>query len=569
MPELSRTERFDLLALHETSRLLSGSLDLEFVLNNLLLTAMSKLLVARGVVLLEDPVAQAWRVAAVKGVPGVKSGSMFRFSFSGEAEVVQGGAVPAALAEKKIGLLLPLQAAHRQIGWVGLGAKLAGTFSEEEIRFLQSLVHMSAAAVQNAVMVEELQQANRDLDGKIQELNTLFDLSQAFAGTLDRDQLVKLLSFALMGQLLVRRHLFLLRRTAPGKDGCLMEVVVAKGLTNLVLGADLDARLCCLDTLMRLDEAGFDPVFQPFAEAGLHLVLPLRMQGETRGLLALGPKPTGQVYTPGDVEFLFALGNLALSAIQNTYLVEERIARERLEEDMRLARRIQEGLLPSSLPRVPGVEVAALSVPSRHVGGDYYDAALLQGGRLLMAIADVTGKGVPAALLMANLQAASHVLFPIDISLEDATSVINGVICENTDASKFITFFHGIYHPETRRFDYINAGHNPPVVVRSAGHLEKLEEGGLLLGVMKGMPYGKGSVQLEVGDVVVMFTDGVTEAMNAAEEEYDDARLEALLPTIRSLGAQEMLDVIHEDVRKFIGTVPLGDDLTMVVMKVV
>jgi phosphoserine phosphatase RsbU/P len=564
-----RTERFDLRALYETSQLLSGSLDLHFVLNSLLLTAMSKLLVTRGIVWLYDPLEQAYRVASVKGFKDIEEGDLTAMSRLDREDLLAEENIPESLAAQGIVLVIPIRFGRREIGLMGLGAKAtAQPYDIRELEFIRSLVNMSSTAIHNSLMVEELQQANRDLDNKIQELNTLFDLSQEFNSTLERERLVKLLSFALMGQMLVGKYLFMLRRSGRGGASAGdFEVVASKGLRKAVLEPELVTRLCALEDLLLIQDE-VPEEWSGLQERGLVVVMPLRQHGEMCGALCLGPKMTGQPYQPSDIEFLSSLGNLALVSIQNTYLVEEQIEKERLEEEMRLARTIQERLLPQQLPDVPGATVAALALPSRLVGGDYYDVATLEGERFLLAIADVTGKGVPASLLMANLQAALHVLYPLQITLEDATTHINRVICDNTDYDKFITFFWGIYHPSDRLLRYVNAGHNPPMLLRANGQLDLLETGGLLLGVMKGMPYEAGEVRLDPGDVLAVFTDGVTEAMSVAGDTYDEDRLEACLRRHQRGTATEILDAVYADIRSFTGNIEfLSDDLTMAVMK--
>ena len=568
MPDaLTRSARFDLRALYETSRLLSSSLDLAFVLNSLLLTAMSKLLVTRGAGLLYDPLEAAYRVKTVKGVPGLRPEALVRAGDLPTDRLLRDGEVPEALAEHRLELVLPVAYGRRRLGLIGLGKKATGEpFETTELEFIQSLVNMASSAVHNSLVVEELRQANRDLDAKIHQLNTLFDLSQEFNATLDRDHHVKLFSFALMGQMLVRKHFFLFRRAGAGTQD--FEVVSAKGIEDLALEADFIERLCHLDRLLLLDDGDPDGAWDGLTRRGLVLALPLRQQGETCGMLALGPKMTGQPYREDDVELLTALGNLAVVSIQNAYLVDEQIEKERLEKEMRLAREIQEGLLPREIPTLPGADVAALALPSREVGGDYFDVVRLDDARLLIAIADVTGKGVPAALLMSNIQACLHTMVPMDLTIEQATSHMNRVISRNTGFDKFITAFNGIYHPEDGRLDYVNAGHEPPMLVRRDGTIERLETGGLLLGVMKNAPYARGTATLGPGDAVVLFTDGVTEAMDPDDEEYTDARLEAVLRNAHTGTAQDIIDAIQEDVCRHTGDIPLlSDDRTTVVLK--
>lgn len=567
-----RSERFDLRALYETSRLLSTSLDLKFVLNSLLLTVMSKLLTTRAAVLMRDPVENGYRVAATRNIKTLQEGVVLETPDLPEDAVLTGQDAPDALREHGLELAAPIRFGSREIGMLAAGRKATGEpYDPFELEFVRSLVHMSSTAVHNSLMVEELQLANRDLDARIQELNTLFELSQEFNAAIDRERIVKLLSFALMGQMLASRHLFLVRRSRTNEDPTRPDLfVAASGDLSERMAPDLAQQLCTLERLVPPSDETTPPdaLRQGLRDLGLILALPLKQQGQPCGALCLGPRQSGQSYTPADIEFLSALGNLTLVSVQNSFLVEEQIEKKRLEEEMRIARRIQERLLPRETPGTDPYEVAALARPSRVVGGDYYDVARLQGERLLLAIADVTGKGMPAALLMANLQASLHVVLPMDMTIEQAVGHINRVTCENTDADRFITFFMAILHLDSGYMEYVNAGHNPPLVVRRNGATELLSSGGLLLGVMDGAPYERGAVRLEPGDVVALFTDGVTEAMNPAGEEYLEERLEAALQRAHTKSAADIVDLVHKDIAKFTGNVEeLSDDLTMLVVK--
>ena len=568
-----RTDRFDLRALYETSQLLSSSLDLEFVLGNLLLTAMSKMLVTKGAALLYNSVTDSYEVAAVKGISALEKGSFLKLADVDTETHLSGDDIPQPLADHKIKVVFPIAFGQRKIGLIGLSAKFTGAaFEAQELEFKHSLVNISSAAVHNSLMVEELKLANKDLDGKVQQLNTLFDLSKEFNATVDRDRLVKLLTFALMGQMLVQKHVFLLRSEDDEGDvqldGMNIRIVAAKGVDRGSFDSEVVRGICGLNKLLLLDEDSIAD-FPVLAEQGIALVLPIRQKGETVAALCLGAKMTGKPYQPDEIEFLYSLGNLAFVSLQNSYLVDQQLEKQRLEEEMRLAREIQERLQPKELPEIEGLESACLALPSRHVAGDYFDGVKLGEKKLLVAIADVTGKGVPAALLMSNLQACLHVLIPMDVTLEESAAQINRVITQNTGYDKFITYVHGIYDGKKQTFDYVNAGHNPPTLVRANGDIELLEEGGLLLGVMADAVYTRGSTPFLPGDVLALFTDGVTEAMSPESEEYGEPRLEALLRKTRGLTAQEILDAVREDLRVFThDAAVLSDDVTMIILKV-
>jgi phosphoserine phosphatase RsbU/P len=560
------TDRFDLRSLLETSRLLSSSLEVDFVLNSLLLSAMSKLLALRGAVLLADPLAGGFRVEALKGrfPGGLARGDVL--AVEAPEEPVEGEAIPEALRGLGVALLLPICYHDRAIGLVGLGPKATGApFAEHERAFVDSLVHMSAAAVHNAWAVEELQQANEELGQKVQQLNTLFDLAQAFNRAPDVDRAAHQLALALMGQFLVRRFAVLLRPEGGG------ELEVAAGRAAGTLDADALARLVALRHLLLLDEDA-PPEWGPLREQGFALALPIRTADATRGVLLLGPKGSGKPYDADEADFLTALGQLVLTAIESARGAEARRQNERLEEEMRLARSIQERLLPQGLPSVTGAALASLNLPSRYVAGDYYDAVALDADRVLLAVADVSGKGLPASLLAANLQACLHVLAGSlgtgTVSLAASTARVNRVIHRNTGFTTFITFCWGVYDRRSGDFRYVNAGHNPPLLLRAEGGHETLDAGGLLLGVLADAPYEEGTVTLGPGDLLTLYTDGVTEAWSATDpdDEFGEERLLSVLQTHRPEGAEAVLREVRSALGAHTGGGPLDDDLTILVL---
>lgn len=575
-----RADRFDLRTIYETSGILSGSLDIDFIANNLLLTAMSKLLAMRGAVWMKaDGADNTFALRAQKGCRGLPKDVT---SQSGLAldKILVDDEIPEEFGSGFLKLLAPIVFDSTLLGVLGLGGSVRPTgFTSREIEFVSSLVNMTSAAFQNSLTVDQLRNANRELDTKIQQLNTLFDLSQEFNATVDRDKLVRLLTLSLMGQMLVSKHIFLLRRSndsgGADDDGERIDVVSAKGANPDGVSAGMRALLLMLDAQLSVVHGSPDEQVGDCAKIadwmkaeGFEYVLPIKRHDATAGVLCLGPKLTRQPYSDGDIEFVSALGNLASVSITNSMLVEQQIEKERLEQEMKLAREIQENLQPSSVPQIEGLDIAFIALPSQMVAGDYLDIIELDDKRTLFAVGDVTGKGLPASLLMSNVQACLHILLPMDMSIEEATVHINRVICGNTTFDKFITFFYGIYSVETRAFNYVNAGHNPPMVVHADGTSEELEAGGLLLGVMAGVPYDSGTLNVKAGDVIAIFTDGVTEAMSIDEEEYGEERLLEVLKACRDQSADGIMETVLADIKVFTkGVDILSDDLTMIIIK--
>ena len=287
-------------------------------------------------------------------------------------------------------------------------------------------------------------------------------------------------------------------------------------------------------------------------------------------MLCIGERLRGGTYSGADLEFIYSLGNLAIISLENTRLFYEAVEKQKMENELNIAREIQKGLLPRSLPAIPGLDLAALNISSKQVGGDYYDVVVLENGTCVIAIGDVSGKGTPASLLMANVQATIRTLVHFNLPLSDMTSLVNRLICDNTGSDKFITFCWGIFDPKTRIFRYVNAGHNHPFVLRADKSIERLSEGGIILGVTKdAAPYKEGIIQLLTGDVIVMFTDGISEAMNVGGIDYTEERVEEFLRNIRPITAQGVLDEIQNEIARYTSGAPQSDDITLVVMKCV
>ncbi len=551
-------ERIELGALIEASRVVSDALDVDHLLGHLLLAAMSKALTTRAAILLAGDDG-AFYAAAQRGVGALEAGTRVLDGGLDVGAGLLGDEVPEALRAHKLALVLPIRLGTRDVGLLGLGARLTKEpYADDLLRFLRSLVSMTAPALQNARTVEALRDANRRLDGHLQRLETLFDLSKAFAATTDRAAITRLLGFTLMGQTSAARHAFLAE--PPGHKG--LALLTTRGFPAPLFDDDTLAELANCDAPHAPEGA--------LQEAGALLVVPLPQEGRTCGVLVLGPRAGKKPYEPEDIDLVRAIGQLALGSVRNSHLLDEQVQKQRMEQEMKLARSIQERLLPQSLPTMPGVDLAAEAVPSRAVGGDLYDARVMADGRLFLAVADVTGKGVPASLLMANLQACLHTLLPDPGPLDEVAARVNRVICENTSSTVFITAFFCAYDPATGELEYVNCGHNPPYVTRTDGASEELREGGLLLGVIKQAQFTLGKTQLSPGDSLTMFSDGVTEALDANNEEFMEERLLEVLDTTIGHTASALLKAIQGAVDAFTGpVVEASDDMTIVVLRAV
>jgi serine phosphatase RsbU (regulator of sigma subunit) len=270
-------------------------------------------------------------------------------------------------------------------------------------------------------------------------------------------------------------------------------------------------------------------------------------------------------------------GVLALVVGLLTYVYEhmrrqiesEAAERGRLEHEMRVARDIQMELLPRTFPRIEGVDIFAFTVPARHVGGDCYDVIDLGDGRLAITIGDVSGKGTPAAILMANVQSAVRALSESGVPPAALIGRVNGLVNRATEESVYITFFYCVLDTRTGSVSYVNAGHNPPAVYRAEGRKELLDRGGTVIGLMPGIAYEEGAIVLEPGDDLVLYTDGITEATNPDEEMFGEKRLDEVLLAHRHASAREIEEQLYARLTDFTRGASQADDVTMVVVKMI
>ncbi len=564
-----KKSRFELKTLLETSRLLIESRETDFVLNNLLLITMGKMLVPRGAILIHDEQDSGYIVRKIKGRGLVNEGDRIELPWEPDQfeSVVLDPArekidPPELFEGKNRGLFFNLRTSNHHLGYLYMSRKGGGeVLNEHEIEFVESLSIISSVAIANSRMFAEMREVNRKLDRKVYELNTLLSLSRDFSMMVDREKIASTFKFALLGQLLIRK--FFLLYHIDGK----IDLMASSGLSRAPNKGERKQIFDIPDDIKIVDPDDSNTT-DWLKENDIAALIALQMQGEKIAVVGVSSKANRDQLSQSDFNFLQSLGNLAVLSIQKTQFLEERIERERLEEEINIAKSIQQGLFPDPVPEIPTWELSAKNIPSQQVGGDYYDIAETPDKNFIVAIGDVTGKGIPASLLMANLQSMLHVLLPVDISLGRATDQINNLIYQNTPSDKFITFFWGKYFHQEKRLSYINAGHNPPLLLRKeSDSFEELSEGGLILGAMPTqMPYEVTDVELHSGDLMVLYTDGVNESMSRSGEEYGEKRLKELILNRRGDSAEQILDAIIEDVRAFSRN-RFSDDLTLIVIK--
>ncbi|HEX9500131.1 MAG TPA: SpoIIE family protein phosphatase [Thermoanaerobaculia bacterium] len=292
---------------------------------------------------------------------------------------------------------------------------------------------------------------------------------------------------------------------------------------------------------------------------------PLLVGDAVLGVLYIDYTSQRGAVTENDVRLVAQIARFAAVTLERTRLREEAFAKAKIDEELRTAYAIQKRLLPASLPVIDGYTFAASNRPAKAVSGDYYDVVVRPDGRIYFVIADVSGKGITAALVMSSVATAFNIFIRTDPAPADLMRELNATLAPKTSPTKFVTLVVGVLDPTNGRVEFANAGHVPPLVV-SAGGVEALRSTDLVVGLFPNAEYRNQTIELKLGDSMVLFTDGVTEAENAAEEQLG---MEPVAETLKSLhceNAARMLLAIEEHVNRHIGDAPAGDDVTMLAL---
>ena len=301
------------------------------------------------------------------------------------------------------------------------------------------------------------------------------------------------------------------------------------------------------------------------------LAVAISVPGRRLGVIAVADKESRDSgvldFTATDARLLSLFANQAAAAIETARLHQAAIEKERIERELELAAAIQREILPRFLPVVPGVELAASNVPTRQVGGDYYDFFPLSKGRLGFLVADVSGKGVPAALLVSTVHSAVHLQIDEAKTIAELVSRIDRHLQRFAATRKFLTLFFGLLEPDSGLFRYVSAGHNPALVARADGRLERLESTGVPVGMLPGASWREETVTLGQGDLLCVYTDGVTEAVNESDEEFGLDRLSALLRRQAAQPVAQICEAVLAAVFDFARGMPQYDDQTLLITR--
>jgi sigma-B regulation protein RsbU (phosphoserine phosphatase) len=424
----------------------------------------------------------------------------------------------------------------------------------------EPLTVLLASLLRSTRLRRELKDQQFQVNYRVVELESLYDVGLAIAATLDLDRLADEVLLRAVSLLDARRGaLYLLEDGAP--PSYRLDRTFGGNAAPSIEADDPGLSLC-------MDGGAVPPGLLPGAT---HLLsLPIAVEGRPRGLLVVGDKESRRGVGPflaSDRRTLALFANQAAIALENARLHREALERERLEREMQVAAEIQRQILPKGAPPVPGYQLVGWNLPARQVGGDYYDLLALPDGRVELVVGDVSGKGIPAALMVSTLHSALRLLLDHAGFGPSLLERLNRHILESSAPNKFITMLIAELEPASGILRYLNAGHNPGLLLRAGGRVEELPSGGIPLGLLPNSRYQPREVVVEPGDFLCIYSDGITEAESITEEEFGTERLIEILRQHGGRPLQEVLEEIQTAVSRFALGKPQYDDQTLVLLR--
>lgn len=421
---------------------------------------------------------------------------------------------------------------------------------------------------------QQLLEENKLLKISIQELSILNEIAIAVSSTLSFDKIIDLIVTKCIKHLQVEQCAVMLLNK-ENKITPLQTMIRRADASKFTLSYKLDTQLTgwmlkyqqpLLINDFENDERIRIKNLVDFSICNL-LSVPLLYKGEMIGVLTVFNKRNKKELTLDDQRLLSIIASQSAQVIENAKLFEEEKKYLILQEELKTAKEIQINLLPKEPPKIDGYDFSAINIPAKEVGGDYFDFIKITDSKIGFCLGDVTGKGLPAALLMANLQATLRGQMLYTDSCCECIKRANRLLYLSTDPTKFATLFFGIIDTQNHILTFCNAGHDNPFLIQQDNQIKRLSTGGLLLGCLTDYTYQEEVVQLNPESTLVLYSDGITEAMNVQQEEYGDKRLEKLIENNSTLTSQELVTKILSDVKNFTIGVPQSDDITLMIIK--
>ncbi len=422
--------------------------------------------------------------------------------------------------------------------------------------------------------IEKLRKENENLRGAVKELSILNEISIAISSTLSLDKILNLIIEKCIKHLNVEQSAVMLLNTKG--DGTLFKTMIRKGdsrsdMLPYRLDAQLSGWMLKNKKSLIINDFANDKQFMKRGSEAFKIkslaCVPLIAKGNMIGLIALFNKISDFGFNESDKRMLSIIAAQSAQVIENSRLQDEEKILFSIQEELRLAYDIQMNLLPKEPPLIPGYDIMGKSIPAKEVGGDYFDFIQLIENKLAFCLGDISGKGLPAAILMSNLQATVHGQAILNSNIKEWLSHCNTLMYRNSDPEKFSTFFLGILDFKEDCICYSNAGHNYPLYFPLDKKSNRLEKGGIVLGCLENYPFAEERIKMKKGDLLLIYSDGITEAINEKDEEFGELRLENIILSNRNNSSKELVNKIIESVNAYSGDLDQMDDMTLVIIQ--
>ncbi len=460
-------------------------------------------------------------------------------------------------------VVIPLFRRGEPFGAIECLDKRGGDFTDEDFDRLEVSAEHVAFALDYALLYQEIER-------RALEKEVLLDITRALSSPFDLEEVIETIFTSLRQVVdydaaaiyLVNRKTKLLELVSehgyPTGSEHAFELQVGQGIVGWVAKTG--------EAVIVPDVRGDARYVAARAETRSELAAPMVIEGRTIGVFNL-ESDRDDSYHEGHLELLGAFASQAAVAVERARITGELLERRRLEKELAIAREIQRSFLPGEPPHLEGFDLAGMTESHDEVGGDYYDFIPVSETRLGLAIADSSGKGIPAALLMAGFRMSLLAEIRNEFAIRAIMRKVNVLLYESTDRNKFVTAFYGVLDWSSGMLTFSNAGHNPPILRRRDGRVEHLHEGGVALGVLPEAQYEDRPIAMRPGDVLVMYTDGVSEAEDENAHQYGTERLERVIAAHAEEDARHILRAIRDDVMAFAGDRGPTDDLTLMVLR--
>ncbi|HEY5123892.1 MAG TPA: PP2C family protein-serine/threonine phosphatase [Ignavibacteria bacterium] len=575
---LYSNKQLELNSLIEFSQLINSNLNLDFILGNILLSIMGKMMITKAMFLIKK--GNEYYVKSLKGL------SKELLNKPADIEVPTNSFFDVTSLENQKDFFLNLGIkyffkiyfSNKLLGILCTGEKNSGMeLTNSEIIFIETLLNISATSIENTIKFEEISGLNKKLDIQVQQITSLFELSKEFTMNFtDSEKIIKLLSYTLLGNYGIK-NLLIISKFNTDKFSLLNRIKISDFINfDLSILEEIKSPLL-------ITHNSKNKFLNYLKVNNYQLLIPvLNKSNDVESVVCLGNRMNKMPYGESDVAFLSSLVNISAISLDNSILFNEYLEKQKIENEIDLAKEIQIHLLPQRIPSLNGYEISGKNIPALNIGGDYFDIIKIDDNRIIIIIADVSGKGLPASLLMSNIQSAIHSFLKFngdkEFNISEVTGKLNSLIYENTSSEKFITFFWGVIDKRNHSFIFSNAGHNPPLFFKKSkieGNepeipksklFSTLNEGGLILGIIEDFQYESGKVKMIKNDMLILYTDGITEAQNSDGDEFGEERLHEIIISNRNKKGEEIVNIILKEVEIFAGTNKQYDDQTLIIL---